>query len=597
LQAPAFSQLGPGAWLTLATVVAVVALLVGERFSPWKVLLGAVVVLVAGGVLDPAQALAGFTNTAVLTVGALLIVVVALRTTGAIRWVGSWVLGRPRGLFLAQFRLIGVACSLSAFINNTPVVAMLTAAVEDWSRRSRIPVSKLLLPLSYATILGGICTLIGTSTNLIVMGLMQAYPQLPTLGLFDQAWVGVPAALCGGLYLLTLGRWLLPAHRTTAVDQARETREYVLEMRADADGPLVGRSLFDAGLRNLAGAFLVEVQRDGLLLPAVTPTTVLQGNDQLVFVGVADGLSELRQLPGLNHAGDEVFKVEGGGGRHFVEAVLSRMAPVIGMSVREARFRNRYGAAVVAVNRHGRQLRCKPGDVVLQSGDTLLLEATPSFIRDFSQSRDFLMVNLVDDTLPVQAGRAAVALGILALMILANLTLRVDILVSALVAAAAVVLTRCVSLREAARAVDVPLLAVIAFSLAVGTAVSSTGVAAAIAGVLMQLGHASPYATLVLLYALTMLLTELITNNAAAVLMFPIGMAAAQQLGVSPMPFVIVVMMAASASFITPLGYQTNLMVYGPGGYRFMDYVRVGTPLSIVVAMVVLWLTPVFWPF
>lgn len=596
MASPGFNQLGFDAWLTIAVVAGVLGLLVSERFSPWKVLAGAVLVLLAGGVLGPREALAGFTNSAVLTVGVLLIVVVALRTTGAIRWVGAWVLGRPRGLFFAQFRLIGVASSLSAFINNTPVVAMLTAAVEDWSRRSRVPVSKLLLPLSYATILGGLCTLIGTSTNLIVMGLMQAYPELPPLRMFDPAWVGVPAAVCGGLYLMTLGRWLLPDRRT-AVDQARETREYVLEMRADAAGPLVGRSLFDAGLRNLAGAFLVEVQRDGLLLPAVTPTTVLQGDDQLVFVGVADGLSELRQLPGLKHAADQVFKVAAGGGRHFVEVVLSRMAPVIGMSVREARFRNRYGAAVVAVNRHGKQLLRKPGDVVLQSGDTLLLEAMPSFIRDYSQSRDFLMVNLVDDTPPIQTGRALTALGILGLMILANAALHVDIFLSALVAAAAVVLTRCVSLREAARAVDVPLLVVIACSLAIGSAIGKTGVAAAVAGVLMQLGQANPSTTLALLFVLTMLVTELITNNAAAVLMFPIGMAAAHQLGVSPMPFIIVVMMAASASFITPIGYQTNMMVYGPGGYRFMDYVRVGTPLSIVVGTVVLWLTPLVWPF
>ncbi|MCX7515319.1 SLC13 family permease [Frateuria sp. STR12] len=593
---PTFTDLGYGAWLTLAVVAGALALLVWERFSPWKVMAGAVLVLLASGVLAPADAVAGFTNTAVLTVGVLLIVVAALRTTGAIRWVGAWVLGRPRGVLLAQSRLIGVASTLSAFINNTPVVAMLTAAVEDWSRRSRIPVSKLLLPLSYATILGGLCTLIGTSTNLIVMGLMKAYPELPTLRMFDPAWVGLPAAVCGCVYLLTVGRWLLPDRRT-AVDQARETREYVLEMRADAAGPLVGRSLVDAGLRRLAGAFLVEVQRDGMLLAAVTPDTVLQGNDQLVFVGVADGLSELRQLPGLKHATDEVFRIGSGSGRHFVEVVLSRMAPVVGQSVRAARFRNRYGAVVVAVNRHGRQLARKPGDIVLQAGDTLLLEAPPSFVRDFAQSHDFLMVNLVDDTPPVQPRHALVALGILGAMILANVALGVDIFVSAVVAAVAVVLTGCVSLRQAARAVDVPLLVVIACALAVGTAIGQTGVADATAHVLMRLGQSDPLWTLALMYVLTMVFTEVITNNAAAVLMFPVGIAAAHQLGVHPMPFVIAVMVGASASFITPLGYQTNMMVYGPGGYRFMDYVRVGTPLSIVVGAVVLWVTPLVWPF
>jgi di/tricarboxylate transporter len=523
-------------------------------------------------------------------------VVAALRTTGAIRWVGAWVLGRPHGVFLAQARLIGVSSGLSAFINNTPVVAMLTAAVEDWGRRARIPVSKLLIPLSYATILGGLCTLIGTSTNLIVMGLMQAHPELPTLHMFDPAWVGVPAVLVGGVYLLTVGRWLLPDRRT-ALDQARETREYVLEMHVATGGPLVGRDLVEAGLRNLAGAFLVEVQRNGLLLPAVTPATVLQGGDRLVFVGVVDGLREVRQLPGLNHAEGQVFKVGGGAGRHFVEAVLSRLSPVVGQTLRAAQFRNRYEAVVVAVNRHGKQLLRKPGDIVLQAGDTLLLETTPAFIREYAQSRDFVMVNLVDDTPPVQPRRALVALGILAAMIVANAVLHVDIFVSALVAALAVVVSGCVSLRDARRAVDFPLIVVIACAFAIGAAIAKTGVAAAMAGVLMHLGGADPFWTLVLVYAMTMVFTELLTNNAAAVLMFPIGVAAAQQLGVHAMPFVIAVMVGASASFITPIGYQTNMMVYGPGGYRFMDYVRVGTPLSIVVGIVVLWVIPQAWPF
>lgn len=591
-----FADLGFDAWLTIGLVAIAFGLLVWERLSPYKVLLGAVAVLLLSGVLTPAEALAGFTNEAVLTVGLLFIVVAALRTTGAIRWVGAWVLGRPRSLFMAQARLIGVSSSLSAVINNTPVVAMLTAAVEDWCRRSRMSVSKLLLPLSYATVLGGLCTLIGTSTNLIVLGLMKGHPELPPLHMFDPAWIGVPVALAGGVYLLTVGRWLLPDRRT-AVEQAREVREYVLEMRADASGPLVGRSVVDAGLRNLAGAFLVEVQRGGLLLPAVTPATLLEADDQLVFVGVVDGLNELRQLPGLRHAVEQVFKIGGDGGRHFVEVVLSRMSPVVGKNLRDSRFRNRYGAVVVAVNRHGKQLLRKPGDVVLQAGDTLLLEATPSFIRDYSQSHDFLMVNLIDDTPPVQPRRALAALGILAAMIIANAVLHVDIFVSAAVAALTVLLTRCVRLNDARRAVDFPLLITIACAFAVGVAIAKTGVAEATAGALMRLGHGDPSLTLALVFILTMAFTELLTNSAAAILMFPIGMAAAQQLGVHPMPFVITVMVGASASFITPFGYQTNMMVYGPGGYRFMDYVKVGTPLSIVVGLVVLFVVPRVWPF
>ncbi|HEX7342026.1 MAG TPA: SLC13 family permease [Rhodanobacteraceae bacterium] len=596
MDAVTFVDLGFHAWLTIGVVVVMFACLLWERLSPDVALLGAVTVLFVGGVLTPADALAGFSNTAVLTVVVLYVVVGALRSTGAIRWVASWVLGRPHGTFVAQARLVGISSSLSAFINNTPVVAMLTAAVEQWCRRSKVPVSKLLIPLSYATILGGMCTLIGTSTNLIVLGLMKQHPGLPTLHMFDPAWVGVPAAIVGGIYLLTIGRWLLPDRRT-ALDQARETREYVLEMRVKPDGRLVGHNLIDAGLRSLSGAFLVEIQRDGMVLPAVNPDNVLQTGDQLVFVGTAEGLRELRQMPSLEHVDGQVFKVGGEGGRHFVEAVPSRLSPVVGKTLRAARFRDRYGAVVVAVNRRGRQLTRKPGDIVLQAGDTLLLEATPQFTREYGQSHDFVMVNLVDDTPTVQPRKAMLSLGILGAFIIANAVFHVDIFVSALVAMCAVLITRCIDLRDARRAVDLPLYIAIACALAIGLALSKTGVASAIAHVLLGLGGGSPFWTLALVYVLTVLFTEVLTNNAAAVLMFPIGLAAAHLLAVNPMPFIMAVMIGASASFITPIGYQTNMMVYGPGGYRFLDFTRVGVPLAILVGVVVMLVVPQVWPF
>ena len=591
-----WALLGFNAWLTVSTVVVALGLLVWERLSPGIVMLGAVAVLLVGGVLDPAEALAGFSNTAVLTVAVLFIVAAGLRSTGAVRWVGAWVLGPPRGMFMAQARLVGIASALSAFINNTPVVAMLTSAVEHWSRRSGVAASKLLLPLSYATILGGLCTLIGTSTNLVVEGLAQARPGLPHIHMFDPAWVGVPAALAGMLYLLTLGRWLLPDRRS-AVDQAQDTRQYVLEMRVAAGGPAVGCSITAAGLRHLKGLFLVEIQRGGLVMPAPKPETELAAGDQLVFVGVVDCLRELRQVAGLEHAERLVFDVGQSEGRHFVEAVLSRLSPVVGHTLKEARFRDRYDAVAVAVNRHGRQLRQKPGEVLLQAGDTLLLETTPGFTRRYADSRDFAMVNLLDDTPPVRPRRALLALGILAAMIGANTLLRVNIFVSALAAALAMLATGCVRPGELRHAVDLRLIVVIACAFAVGRALDKTGVAAAVAHTLMQLADGRPFWTLALVYVTTVLFTEFLTNNAAAVLMFPIGITAASQLHVHPMPFMMVVMVGASTSFITPIGYQTNMMVYGPGGYRFRDYLRVGTPLSIVVGTVVLWLIPRVWPF
>lgn len=589
--------LGWQGWLTIGVVLATLGMLLWERFTPDKVLAGAVAVLILSGVLSPAQALAGFWNPGVLTVAVLFVLVAALRTTGAIRWIGAFVLGPPSGRWWAQWRLTTISSSLSAFVNNTPIVATLTSAVEHWSRASGVPASKLLLPMNYATILGGMCTLIGTSTNLIVAGLVVAQG-LPRLGMFDPVTVALPALLVGLVYLGTVGRWLLPARRSAFDQAAAESREYAVEMLVEAGGWVVGKTVGAAGLRHLSGSFLIELSRERELLVAVTPDTVLRAGDRLVFVGVTDAVRELRRIDGLRPATDQLFKVDGGESRrNLVELVLSRFSPAVGKSLREAAFRNRYNAAVIAVSRHGQRLHQKPGDVVLQAGDTLLVETAPDFMARFADSPEFLMVNLIDGERPVDRRRAITALAILGTMVLANALFGVDILLSATCAAVAVVLARCVGLSELRRSLDLRLLAVIACSFALGAAIDRTGVATLVAGQLGSLGGADPFTTLVLVYVMTVVFTELLTNNAAAILVFPIGVSAAHQLGVDPMPFVMAVMMGASAGFITPIGYQTNLMVYGPGGYRFTDYIKVGAPLSLVVGLAVLWAIPLAWPF
>jgi di/tricarboxylate transporter len=589
--------LGWQGWLTIGVVLATLGMLLWERFTPDKVLAGAVAVLIVSGVLTPGQALAGFWNPGVLTVAVLFVLVAALKTTGAIRWIGAFVLGPPSGKWWAQWRLTSISSTLSAFVNNTPIVATLTSAVEHWSRASGVPASKLLLPMNYATILGGMCTLIGTSTNLIVAGLVVAQG-LPRLGMFDPVTVALPALLVGLLYLGTVGRWLLPARRSAFDQAAAESREYAVEMLVEADGWAVGKTVGAAGLRHLSGSFLIELSRERELLVAVTPDTVLRAGDRLVFVGVTDAVRELRRIDGLRPATDQLFKVDGGESRrNLVELVLSRFSPAVGKSLREAAFRNRYNAAVIAVSRHGQRLHQKPGDVVLQAGDTLLVETAPDFMARFADSPEFLMVNLIDGERPVDRRRAITALAILGTMVLANALFGVDILLSAACAAVAVVLARCVGLSELRRSLDLRLLAVIACSFALGAAIDRTGVANLVAGQLGSLGGSDPFTTLVLVYVMTVVFTELLTNNAAAILVFPIGVSAANQLGVDPMPFVMAVMMGASAGFITPIGYQTNLMVYGPGGYRFTDYIKVGAPLSLVVGLAVLWAIPLAWPF
>ncbi|GAB2492559.1 SLC13 family permease [Pseudoxanthomonas sangjuensis] len=591
------SVLGWQGWLTIVVLASVLGMLLWERFTPDRVLAAAALVLLVSGVLTPAQAFAGFWNPGVLTIALLFVLVAALKTTGAIRWIGDWILGRPRDEFHAQARLAGIAAPLSAFVNNTPIVAVLTSAVEQWSRRSGIAPSKLLMPMNYATILGGMCTLVGTSTNLIVAGLASK-AGLPALHMFTPLGVGAVATMAGLAYLLTIGRWLLPERRSNLQQAVADIREYAVEMLVEPDGGLPGRTIGEARLRHLRGSYLLELVRNNEVHAAVGPETRLRAGDRLVFVGRPNAVAELRQLPGLRPATEQIFKIdEAGGQRTLVEVVLSRFNPAVGKTLVDSAFRSHYNAAVIAISRHGQRLNEKPGEIVLQPGDTLLVETDARFIERHGRSPDFLVVSEVDGAARVDRRRAVAVLAIIASMIAANTLLGFDILYSALGAALLAVLVRCVSLTELRHSLDIRLLVVIACSFALGAALESSGVAAVVAAGLKAWTGSDPFWTLALVYLAAVVFTEILTNNAAAVVIFPIGLAAARQLGVEPMPFVIAVMMGASAGFITPIGYQTNLMIYGPGGYRFTDYVRAGLPLSVIVGTAVLWAIPRFWPF
>lgn len=583
-------------WLTITVVLWTLVMLAASRIGPDMILAAAMTVLLVSGVLKPGEALSGFGNPGVLTVAVLFVTVAGLRETGGIQWIAAFVLGRPGALGRAQFRLIGTSSVLSAFVNNTPIVAMLTPAVQEWSRRAGHAPSKLLLPLDYATILGGMCTLIGTSTNLVVNGLI-ARQGLAPLGMFDPMWVGLPCVLVGGLYLMTVGRWLLPARRS-AVEQVANAREYTLEMIVEEQGPLVGLSVEEAGLRALPQLYLIEIVREGRVVQAIAPQEILRADDRLVFVGIVDSVLDLRRMRGLRPATDQIFKLAV---RHnqrcLIEAVVSPVSPCVGRTIRESRFRNRYNGAVIAVSRRGERVHRKLGDIVLQAGDTLLIEAGAQFARHHRYARDFLLVSAVDESTATDHSRAPIALGILAALVIGTTVFDVDTLYGALLAAAAMIATRCVNQGQARRSIDYQLIVIIACSFALGLAIEKTQVAKLVAQLMMLSVSNDPWGTLAVIYVLTVLATELLTNNAAAVLMFPIGVAAARQLGVSELPFVMSVMVGASAGFISPIGYQTHLMVMGPGGYRFSDFFRIGTPLSVLVGLTTIVVAPLAWPF
>lgn len=584
------------AWVSVGIVLSTIGMLIFSRYSTDLVLMAALSLLTLSGILSPKEALAGFANEGMATVGILFIVVAGLQETGAINWISKYLLGKPKTLFAAQIRMMLPVAVLSGLMNNTPLVAMMIPAVSDWARRFRFSPSKLMIPLSYAAILGGTCTLIGTSTNLVVNGLLISQTDYKGVGIFDIAWIGIPTAFIGIVYILIASRFLLPS-RQPAVSSLSDFKEYSVQMNVDPNGPLVKSTIEQAGLRHLVNLYLAEIERNGELVET-TPETILQANDTLIFVGAVESVVELNKIRGLLPATDQVFKLEAPrANRTLIEAVVSDSCPLIGKSIRDGNFRSIYDAVVIAVARNGQRLKSKIGDIVLREGDTLLLEARPAFVDQQKNSRDFYLVSKVENSNPPRHEKAITSILILLGMVLLATLGIMPMFQAALIAAGLMILTRSTSSRAARNSIDWSLLVVIAASFGLGRSLEITGAANSIANGLIDLANNNPHITLSVVYLVTMIFTELITNNGAAALMFPIALATAQQLDVNFMPFVFAIMMAASASFSTPIGYQTNLMVLGPGGYRFTDFIRFGLPLNLIAWTLSSFLIPLIWKF
>jgi len=571
--------------------------------------LGGLMVVTLCGVISPQEALNGFANPAVLTIAALLIVAAALRSCGVLDRVGNRLLGGAENERGALLRLIPAVIASSAFTLNTALVAMLMPVVIDWCRRRNISPARLLMPLSYLAILGGVCTLIGTSTTLIVSGILRR-EGLALLSLFELGYVGLPVAVIGAAFVALAGPRLLP-RRTDIVEELSETRrDYLVEMLVRPECPLVGQTVKQAGLRQLPGLFLIEIDRAGETITPVTPHDTLQADDRLVFTGLVHTIVDLEKIPGLVPAADMnyEFRPQRRTGRRLVEVVLSRTSPLIGTTAREGSFRRHYNAAVVAVHRNGERLSTKIGDVRFQPGDTLLLQTRQDFVAAYRNSRDFYLVSDVEGSEPRRDHKwpvaAAMALLLIAWLIATSFLPRSGIFggfastaTAAITVAAAMIVTRCIRAADARSALDLQTLLTIAGALGLGAALDKSGAAVAIARSLVKLVGNHPYLLLAVLYLLTQVFTEMITNNAVAAMLVPIALRVAEAGGYDPRPFVIAITLAASLSFITPIGYQTNLMVMGPGGYRTPDYLRFGLPLAATTTITALLLIPRIWPF
>ena len=588
------------AWITIGVVIALLIGLMRNSLPPDLLFLGGTAFLSVVGIITPEQAFAGFANAGMLTVAFLFVVVAALRETGVLDYVGHHVLGKVQTERGALVRLSFFVVPMSALLNNTPIVAMFIPVVLDWCRRWRVAPSKLLIPLSFLTILGGTCTVIGTSTNLVVNGLMLDAGMVG-LGFWEIGMVGIPYALVGTLFLVLIGRYLLP-ERKDLMEQLQETRrDYLVAMRIQPGCRLSGQSVERAGLRQLPGLFLIEIEREGQIITPVRPDDLLQTHDRLLFTGIVSSIIELERIPGLVAIDDTEAELSNrtSSERRMVEAVISGSSSLNGKRIRDADFRTVYGAAVVAVHRYGERVKQKIGDIQLRTGDTLLLQTPANFLRAHRHdSSDFYLVSQVDQWRPIRRNRGWLAVGLFLLLMVLMTTGVVPIVISAALTATLMIALGCLSANDARQSIEWQVLITIAASFGVGTALQNSGAATFLAQALVDSTAAwGPIAGLIIIYAFGSIITELITNNAAAVLMFPICVETAKLYSADPRPFVIALALAASASFMTPIGYQTNMMVYGPGGYRFVDFLRIGAPLNIVLGVIAIVLIPIFWPF
>ena len=590
--------MGWDAWLTIAVTATVLIALMCEQPAD-LVFMGAIVLLALCGVIKPEEAFSGFISNSLLMVAALFVVTAGLKETGVVDVVGSRVLGPAKTELGGLIMLAIFAITTSAFLNNTPIVAMLIPVVIAWCRKQQVAPSKLLIPLSFLTILGGCCSRIGTSTNLVVDGLMKK-AGLPEMTFFEIGYAGLPCAIIGCAYILTVGRRILPERKELMEQLGDSRREYLVEMVVTPACRLVGQSIEAAGLRRLPGLFLIEVDRRGTVIAPVSPDTVLESNDRLVFTGVVGTIVDLKKIPGLEPATEATDQAsEEQRRRRLCEAVVSRSSPLIGQTVREAQFRSHYNAAIVAIHRNGERLTTKIGDVKLESGDTLLMQTGPNFVQAHRNNPDFYLVSDVEGSQPLRHERWWVALVIFAgLLVTMFIGKSETAMLGAFVAGGLMVLTRCMSAADARQTVEWPMLIAIGASFGLGSALEKSGAALFLSSQLVAWTQPlGPYATLAAIYFVTMVLNELITNNGAAALAFPFCLKAAELSHCDSRPFVMAVALAASFAFASPVGYQTHMMVYGPGGYRFSDFVKVGVPLNLLLWIASVILIPMIWPF
>lgn len=588
-----FAGLSFHAWIVIATIILVFGLMLFTKLAPDFVFLGGMTILMVTGALPVDKVLSGFSSSSVVLVGALFVVIAGLVHTGVMQWIVRYCLGTPKSYNMAIFRLMTPVATLSSFLNNTTVVALFINVVKIWAKKLNVAPSKLLIPLSYASGMGGICTLIGTPPNLLISGFYmdQTHEQL---SIFTPTLAGLFCLTVGILATIAMKK-LIP-ERTSPEEALENSQNYTVELLVPSDAKFIGETLKDAGLFQVEGGHIIEIIRfDKEIISPVSEDEFIFGGDRLVFSGQVDEILKLRNSHQLVNAAHHVFSVnEVDSNRKLRMANVRFSSSLVGTRMVDTDFEERNNMVLIAIAREGERINQSPREIVIEKGDTLLLECPP---RSKSESALTPDLQFFESSLIPQEGKKTLtsSLILLAMIICSSLNI-IPLLQASFLAAFAMIILRCCSINQARESIDWGLLMVFAGSISLGSAIEYTGIATKIAeGILSVCGSNPMFALAGICFAATFL-TEFTSNTATAAIFFPITYQIAVTLGVNPLTFCVALMIAVSSSFATPIGSPTHMMVYGPGGYRFVDFMRIGLPMNFIILAADLFIVPLLFP-